>query len=594
MSFRQERICTLFLVGIMIFCFNGSLYAQRKNQEELNKISKKFGLRQDSINQSKKRVVQMAEPDTNFTWEKYAGFLKIVSDTSKYIVLPVNEFRKTFNNNKIVIGLRHDVDLDLNLAYKFSSIESDLGFRSTYFILHSAPYYLKNANNMEVHNEEIIPILKSMQDEKHFEIGWHNDLVTLQVIYNINPVNYFHKELDWLRSNGLNIYGTAAHGSNNAKTYHYVNFYFFEECTFPALPGRENNISVPKDVKVITLIKGKLSDFNLQYEAYFLNNNKAYSDATITNGIRWNIGMLDLSQLIPGDRAIILLHPTHWHKGSVHANIESFSIPGQKSCTIDSIKSKIIVDMPAGTNKSSLIASYSLSPGAYVKVSGKLQINRGTQNNFNEPVIYKVFAENRSIQRNWTVEIHILKSQANFVSFSVPGMIGPAIIDTIGNSIIAEIETSRSIDSLKPTFELSDKAKAWIGKKEQLSDLNFTDFSRPVFYDIVSSDSQKIKKWRATIVGPNDNYKSEKPAQTGLLIYPNPTDGKTQLQFVGVTTSPTTLDIFNTMGEKVFTRSIKKTGAFTVEEDLKKLRGGIYIVRFSEVDRPEIIVIKKH
>ena len=84
----------------MIYCFNGSLYAQRKNQEELNKIPKKFGLRQDSINQSKKRVVQMAEPDTNFTWEKYAGFLKIVSDTSKYIVLPVNEFRKTFNKNK--------------------------------------------------------------------------------------------------------------------------------------------------------------------------------------------------------------------------------------------------------------------------------------------------------------------------------------------------------------------------------------------------------------------------------------------------------------------------------------------------------------
>ena len=41
-----------------------------------------------------------------------------------------------------------------------------------------------------VHSDKIIPILKTMQNERHFEIGWHNDLVTLQVIYNINPVTF--------------------------------------------------------------------------------------------------------------------------------------------------------------------------------------------------------------------------------------------------------------------------------------------------------------------------------------------------------------------------------------------------------------------
>ena len=66
------------------------------------------------------------------------------------------------------------------------------------------------------------------------------------------------------------------------------------------------------------------------------------------------------------------------------------------------------------------------------------------------------------------------------------------------------------------------------------------------------------------------------------------------MQFVGVKTSPTTVDIFNSMGEKVFTDKIKKTGDFTVEEDLKKLAGGLYFVRYSEVEKSEIIVIKKH
>ena len=64
----------------------------------------------------KRQHLMRTEPDTNFTWEKYASFLNKISDTSKYIVLPLNEFRQTFNSKKIVIGLRHDVDIDLNVA----------------------------------------------------------------------------------------------------------------------------------------------------------------------------------------------------------------------------------------------------------------------------------------------------------------------------------------------------------------------------------------------------------------------------------------------------------------------------------------------
>ena len=57
---------------------------------------------------------------------------------------------------------------------------------------------------------------------------------------------------------------------------------------------------------------------------------------------RWNIGMLDLNQLHPGDRVIILLHPIHWHKASINTNIDSFRIIGQKSCLIDTVKCEII------------------------------------------------------------------------------------------------------------------------------------------------------------------------------------------------------------------------------------------------------------
>jgi hypothetical protein len=65
--------------------------------------------------------------------------------------------------------------------------------------------------------------------------------------------------------------------------------------------------------------------------------------------------------------------------------------------------------MPYGTDKSSLSAVYSLSPGAYVKVGGKLQVNKISLNNFNNPLIYKVYAENRDIQKNWTIYVTNLR-----------------------------------------------------------------------------------------------------------------------------------------------------------------------------------------
>jgi len=587
MSFRKSPVITIISgIFIVFIIFSGRSYSQTINPEGTNIFSKKYSQKPDTITTQKKVNVITAEADTNFTWEKYAAFLKKISDTSKYIVLPLNEFRQTFNNKKIIIGLRHDVDVDLNVAYQFSQVETDLGFRSTYFILHSAAYYLENPNNMEVHTNKILPILKSMQNDKHFEIGWHNDLVTLQIVYNINPVTFLHNELNWLRSNGIKIYGTASHGSTYCKTYHYLNYYFFEECTYPVVTTYVNNISVPKDGKSITILKGKLADFNLQYEAYFLNNNKAFSDATITNGIRWNIGMLDLSLLQPGDRAIILLHPIHWHRASVHANIESFSIQGQKSCSIDTINSRITVEMPYGTNKGSLVATFYLSAGAYAKVSGTQQASRNTPNNFNNPVTYRVYAENRDIQREWTVTVHIAKAKANFTSFTVPGQVGATQIDTVRKSILAEVARGHSRDSLKPSFVLSDNSHVYIGAQEQLSDVNYMNFSNPVFYIVVANGGQLSEKWKVTVLEQSD--------KTGMLIYPNPSDGKTNMQFVGVKSTPTTVDIFNSMGEKVFSDKIKKTGDFTVEEDLKKLGGGVYIVRYSEVKKSEIIVIKKH
>jgi hypothetical protein len=247
--------------------------------------------------------------------------------------------------------------------------------------------------------------------------------------------------------------------------------------------------------------------------------------------------------------------------------------------------------MPHGTNRSSLVASYTLSPGAYAKVSGRLQYSRSSTNDFNNQVIYRVHAENRDVQKEWTIIVHNAKIQANFVSFSVPEMIGEAVIDTLHNTVTAEIAAGHSRDSLIPSFILSDFSHAWIGKQEQFSDVNHINFSSPVTYHVVSKDSQIIKKWEV-IVHVEGSPKNERPVTTELLIYPNPSEGMTYFQFAGVKTSPSTFDIFNALGEKVYTEKIIKTGNFTIGKDLKKFGPGTFFVRYSELARSEIIVLK--
>lgn len=350
--------------------------------------------------------------DPNFSYKKYVEFLTKISDTSKYIVLSIDEFRKKVDPKKIVIGLRHDVDLDLNIAKDLATVENNFGFTSTYYILHTASYYLASSNNMAIHSEAIIPTLKLMQNDYHHEIGWHNDLVTLQLVYKIDNIAFFHQELNWLREKGINIYGSASHGSNYCYDYKYLNYYFFEECKNPPVGQFVNNEFAMVNGVNVKLNHGHLSDFGLNYEAYFLNNNKYFSDASFVNGLRWNTSMLDLHTLKPGDRVIILLHPIYYYSyGSSIADITAFSMPGQLGAVINPTSSTILVEMPNGMNTENLSMTFSLSTGARARFGlNELESGLGSYD-FTLPKKIKVVAENGLNFKIWTVTV--AKSSSN-------------------------------------------------------------------------------------------------------------------------------------------------------------------------------------
>lgn len=253
--------------------------------------------------------------ERRFIYYHYEKFIKNISDSSDFIIVPLKDFTKTHSGNHSVISIRHDVDRDLDSALEMARIEHKHGVKSTYFILHTARYYSVTRTDHSKHNENIIPVLKKMQDEYGHEIGWHNDLVTLQCVFGIEPKRYLRKELRWLKKNGIDIRGVAAHGSKHCKDHGYLNNYFFID--FPETDEHyPNNECVMIDRSEHTISKASLEDFGFEYEAYHLDNDRYFSDCSRigSKNERWHPEKTDIEDFHPGDRVILLFHPYHWDR----------------------------------------------------------------------------------------------------------------------------------------------------------------------------------------------------------------------------------------------------------------------------------------
>jgi hypothetical protein len=212
-----------------------------------------------------KRFLNKVADYNKFTLVKYCEFLESIS---QYKIIPCREFQTYFNSSEIVITLKHDIDSRIDRSINMAILESEMNIRSSYFVLHTAGYY-KNC----------IEKLKFIQSLGH-EIGFHNDLMSVK-----NPVKLLNQELAILRTYGLRMTGTSAHGNKSLRE-GINNLHFWNS--------------------------HNLKDFGFDYEAYSLDFNKYFSDCTFIDGHRWHPEQI--TGLRIGDRMQFLIHPEFWHK----------------------------------------------------------------------------------------------------------------------------------------------------------------------------------------------------------------------------------------------------------------------------------------
>ena len=242
--------------------------------------------------------------ERDFTYDAYARLLDRLSDTEHFEVVPLREFAAAQPQSRVLVALRHDVDRRLESAVEMARMEHDHGLRATYFVLHTAAYW---------RNPDLVPTLLELQNDLGHEIGWHNDLVTLECVHRGNAREFLARELERLRAAGLTVDGTASHGLPMGYRLGYHNNYFFEDFDGEELPHYPNTTVVPTAHGPCKIPKARLADFGLRYEAYHLGNDAYFSDASFDErGRRWHPDALDLEELASGRRVIILVHPCHW------------------------------------------------------------------------------------------------------------------------------------------------------------------------------------------------------------------------------------------------------------------------------------------
>ena len=220
--------------------------------------------------------------ERRFTYRELARFFERLGDRD---VVPLREFAQGAGD----LALRHDVDSRLDSALAFARLEYERGLRATYFVLHTAAYWREPG---------LLDSLRRLQELGH-EVGFHNDLVTLERVHGVDIRAYAERELARLRDAGIDVVGAAAHGSPWCHRLGFHNNYAFTgwEEPVPGFPATE--------------VRQKLDPraLGLEYEAYHVPHDVYFSDAAFEGGRRRHPSDLEL---VPGRRTIVLIHPEHW------------------------------------------------------------------------------------------------------------------------------------------------------------------------------------------------------------------------------------------------------------------------------------------
>jgi hypothetical protein len=195
------------------------------------------------------------------TFEYYNDFIDFMIKSDHMDIRALREFMDPMEPDRLVIGLRHDMDGDIVTGVKAAASLARRNVSASFYILHTAFYYGRFEEEKFLRYPGVEYFVKQIIETGR-EFGIHQDPLEIYQGHQINGTQAFETELAWLRLIGADIKGVVAH--NSAPSYGAENFEIFEGM---AVEGREHIVHRGVDTPLQTTSLAKLK---LEYEGNFI------------------------------------------------------------------------------------------------------------------------------------------------------------------------------------------------------------------------------------------------------------------------------------------------------------------------------------
>ncbi len=157
---------------------------------------------------------QVAEnyADLSDKFDSYRRLVDGLIAIDQNMVVPACELAEEMESELNLVTLRHDIDADPVTAVRMARYLASKGVAGTFYLLHTAIYYGEFHNHLFVRNPQLVDWVRAFI-VAGCELGLHNDAFGASQIPGINGAMCLKEEINWLRSHGVNLKGTAGHNS---------------------------------------------------------------------------------------------------------------------------------------------------------------------------------------------------------------------------------------------------------------------------------------------------------------------------------------------------------------------------------------------
>jgi hypothetical protein len=209
-------------------------------------------------------------------------------------VAPMGEIAAGLHD-KLVIGMRHDVDNHIEPAVAMAEWEAEHGYRSTYFILHTAPYWRDK--------DKLRASLDAITGFGH-EIGFHINAITEAIHTGRDPIRITIDALVELRGYSYPVTGVVAHGDQACYTHRFINDELFYESRRPEYGAADRVIAGRRLQQISRTTLGLTYDPNWMPRAEYISD----------SGGEWSKDFDGVSTAWPyeGGQLHMLVHPDWW------------------------------------------------------------------------------------------------------------------------------------------------------------------------------------------------------------------------------------------------------------------------------------------